>query len=103
MDSLGVGPAPVSASVMLGSRKPLNRSHIPGTLDAAPPGIDCSAQASCSGAAICATRPALAPALNLLGHETAQMPARTHLVSWRHQNARIRDMMLCAHAKSSLI
>lgn len=64
---MGVGPAPVSASVMLGSRKPLNRSHIPGTLDAAPPGIDCSAQASCSGAAICATRPALAPALNLLG------------------------------------
>jgi hypothetical protein len=33
---------------MLGSRKPLNRSHILGTLDAAPSGIDCSAQASCS-------------------------------------------------------
>jgi hypothetical protein len=35
--------------VMLGSRKPLNRSHIPGTLATAPSGIDCSAQASTSG------------------------------------------------------
>lgn len=49
---------------MLGSRKPLNRSHIPGTLDAAPSGIDCSAQASCRH--LC-NRPALAPVLNLLG------------------------------------
>ena len=59
---------------MLGSRKPLNRSHIPGTLDAAPSGIDCSragvVQHLCN-------RPALAPVLKLLGHETARMTART--------------------------
>lgn len=64
---------------MLGSRKPLNRSHIPGTLDAAPSGIDCSALASCRH--LC-NRPALAPVLKLLGHETARMTARTsHLVA----------------------
>jgi hypothetical protein len=64
---------------MLGSRKPLNRSHTPGTLDAAPSGIDCSALASCRH--LC-NRPALAPVLKLLGHETARMTSRTsHLIA----------------------
>lgn len=82
---------------MLDSRKPLNRSHIPGTLDAAPSGIDCSALASCRH--LC-NRPALAPVLKLLGHETARMTARTPLTSWRHLDA--HASMLCTPTKWSL-
>jgi hypothetical protein len=99
--------------VMLGSRKPLNRSHIPGTLATAPSGIDCSAQASTSGSKAhvecscvlvhCATAPrSLRPAVVGAGagagpwRTTLHTHTRTHthtlspppppppLTSWRH-------------------
>jgi hypothetical protein len=60
---------PPRAGVMFGSRKPLNRSHNPGTLDAAPSGIDYTVGASSTWGLVQPPR-GRSDAV-LLGHETA--------------------------------
>jgi hypothetical protein len=84
---------PVSTSVIFGSRKPLNRSHNPGTLDAAPSGIDCIVVRRRTRA-LC-NRPAVAPMLCCWGHETAR-PADSPHGAISHMSAAYRVALLDA-------
>jgi hypothetical protein len=72
----------VSTSVIFGSRTPLNRSHNPGTLDTAPPGIDCIVV--CRRTRAFVQPPRGRSDVVLLGHETARPQHAPPLASWRH-------------------
>jgi hypothetical protein len=71
---------PVSTSVIFGSRKPLNRSHNPGTLGAAPSGIDCIVLRRRTRALVQPPR-GRSDVVLLRARDSTPRP----LTSWRHQ------------------
>jgi hypothetical protein len=84
---------PVSTSVIFGSRKPLNRSHNPGTLGAAPSGIDCIVLRRQTRALV--QPPRGRSDVVLLGHETAR-PADSPHGAMSHTSTACRVALLDA-------